>query len=86
MPISTLQSPSSEYQVQEVKEWYIDYLVDLLNNEDDDHENLTAPLLVIASVSATDFQQLQVESYTYQVSIDTLLQHKGIDCSSFLMV
>ena len=43
------------------------YLVTLLSNEESDHEELTAPLLVIASVDASEFQHRNVEQYTYEV-------------------
>lgn len=77
MPISVLQSPSPDYQVREVKEWYIDYLADMLSKEDDDHEDLTAPLLVVASVNATDFQERKKDSYTYQV-LSTIYMHREV--------
>ena len=37
-------------RVPDIKEWYVDYLVGLLLEEDSDHEDIAAPLLVIASI------------------------------------
>ena len=34
-------------RVRDIKEWYVDYLVGLLLEEDSDHEDIAAPLLVI---------------------------------------
>ena len=39
----------------------------MLSEEADDHEKLTAPLLVIASVSKKEFKDELVDKYTYQV-------------------
>ena len=45
----------------------IEYLVEVLLEEQGDHEDLTAPLLVIASVSKNDFKSKYLNSYTYEV-------------------
>lgn len=45
----------------------MDYLVDMLRAEESDHEDLTAPLLVIASVSKEEFKPRQLQKYTYEV-------------------
>ena len=43
-----------------MKEWYVDYLVQMQLDENKDHEDLTAPLLVIASVSKSEFKFLKI--------------------------
>lgn len=58
LPVHKLQLPPQHLQVREVKEWYVDYLVGMLSEEKDDHEDLTAPLLVIASA---DKERMQVK-------------------------
>jgi hypothetical protein len=50
-----------------VKEWYVDYLAEMLSNFEEDHEDLTAPLLVIASVTKEEFKLINKDKYTYQV-------------------
>ena len=54
-------------RVREVKEWYIDYLVKVLLEEEDDHEDLTSPLLVIASAVKGEFRVQNVADYTFEV-------------------
>lgn len=51
LPVDSLRDPPPHLRVRDVKEWYVDYLVGMLLEEDGDHEDLTAPLLVIASCS-----------------------------------
>ena len=46
----------------------MEYLATLLRDKDSDHEELTAPLLVIASVNASELQNRHVEKYTYEVN------------------
>lgn len=53
--------------MREVKEWYVEYLAGMLLEENSDHEDLIAPLLVIASVNQRDFQLKNVNTYTYKV-------------------
>ena len=69
LPVRSLQLPPQHLQVREVKQWYVDYLVGILSEEKDDHEHLTAPLLVIASVEKESFKMRDLNSYTFQVSI-----------------
>jgi hypothetical protein len=69
IPISLLREPPQYLRVREVKGWYVDYLVQMLLDEKDDHEDLTAPLLVIASVSKEEFKLKNLHSYSYEVSI-----------------
>ncbi len=52
-----LKEPSDYYQViREVKEWFVQYLVNMLKEEETDHEDMTDPLLVIASCSVNEFK------------------------------
>lgn len=50
-----------------MKEWFVEYLMEMLLEEDSDHEDLTAPLLVIASVTKEDFKLKNFQDYTYEV-------------------
>ena len=50
-----------------MKEWYVDHLMEMLSQELDDHEDLTAPMLVVSSVSKNQFKQKELNEYTYQV-------------------
>ncbi len=47
----------------------MDYLVGMLEVEEGNHEDLTAPLLVIASESTSAFRAKNINTYTYQASI-----------------
>lgn len=51
LPVDSLRDPPPHLRVRDVKEWYVDYLVGMLLEEDGDHEDLTAPFLIIASCS-----------------------------------
>lgn len=53
--------------MREVKDWYVDYLANMLHEDKGGHEDLTAPLLVIASVSKDEFQERNIGKYTYEV-------------------
>ena len=66
LQVSHLKDPSPQYQIRDVKDWYVQYLANLLSGKDSDQEELTAPLLVIASVEASVFQHRHVERYTYE--------------------
>ena len=50
-----------------MSDWYVDYLADMIREELDNHEELTAPLLVIASVPKSEFQEKKSDKYTYSV-------------------
>ncbi len=67
LPIDALRDPPPYLRVREVKEWYVDYLAEMLLDEKGDHEDLTAPLLVIASATKSDFRPKSANSYTYEV-------------------
>ncbi len=64
-----LKEPSDYYQVREgeVKEWFVQYLVSMLKEEETDHEELTDPLLVIASCSVNEFKAVNRHNNTYDV-------------------
>ena len=46
---------------------YVECLANMLGEESEDHEDLTAPLLVKASVPKTDFQEQKADKYTFEV-------------------
>ena len=47
VPVDALWDPPDYLRI---KEWYVDHLVDMLGREVDDDEDLTAPVVVVASV------------------------------------
>ncbi len=67
IPFDALKEPPEYLKVREVKEWYVDYLLNMLLKEECDHEDLTAPLLVIASVDKKAFQEHSIKNYTFEV-------------------
>lgn len=67
LPVSGLREPSAFLRVREVKDWYVTYLEKMLLEEKSDHEDLTAPLLVVASVSKEEFRAKNINTYTYEV-------------------
>ena len=54
-------------KVREVKEWYVDYLANEILQDNRDLEDLTAPLLVVASSTKEDFRTREMSSYSFQV-------------------
>lgn len=67
VPVDALLDPLDYLRIRDVKQWYVNHLVDMLGREVDDHEDLTAPMLVVASVDKNQFKQKEVNKYTYQV-------------------
>lgn len=67
LPVCSLREPPQYLRVREVKDWYVDYLMEMLLDEETDHEDLTSPLLVVASVTKRDFKSKNIHSYTYEV-------------------
>lgn len=61
-----------------MKSWYVEYLVEMLSCSEGDHEDLTAPLLVTASVKKEEFKTSFKDRYSYQVR---QLRVKGLDYS-----
>ena len=61
LPVENLRDPPTYLWVREVKDWYVDYLATLLLKED--AEDLTAPFMVIASVSPSEFKAQKLNTY-----------------------
>ena len=66
LPITALREPPPTLKVRDVKQWYVDYLAEMLTS--DDNEMMASPLLVIASVGIEEFKPEHFSSYTYEVS------------------
>ena len=47
----------------------MNFSAESLKDEESDHEELTSPLLVIASVSKFEFRDKNISKYTYQVCL-----------------
>ena len=56
LAVNALQDPPPFLRVREVKEWYVSFLIKMLVDEKCDHEDLTAPLLAVASVGKDEFR------------------------------
>ena len=67
LPINQLRDPPQCMRVRDVKEWYVNYLADELCKDHHDHEELTAPLLVLASTTKEDFRTKDISSYSFEV-------------------
>ena len=67
IPIHLLQEPPPVLMIREMKPWYVEYLVEMMGSSEGDHEDLTSPLLVTASVKKEDFRISQKDKYSYQV-------------------
>ena len=68
--ITNLREPPEYLKIREVKEWYVELLMKILEGSEggyEDYEELTAPLLVICSVGKQDFKMKSLHTYTYQV-------------------
>ena len=65
--MDSLRDPPDHLRVREVKEWYVKLLMKMLKEEAEDHEELTAPLLVVCSATKDAFKQRACQTYTYQV-------------------
>ena len=70
IPVQQLREPPQYLRVREVKAWYVDYLVGMLSGDIDDHEDLTAPLLVLVSVVKADFKFNNLQNYSYEVCVE----------------
>ena len=64
LPVSMLREPPRYLRIRQIKEWYVEFLTKMLMDEGADHEDITAPLLVIASVPKEEFRQKKTE-YVY---------------------
>lgn len=67
LPVSMLREPPQYLRVREIKEWYVEFLMKMIMDEGEDHEDITAPLLVIASVPKEEFRQKNLNMYSYEV-------------------
>ena len=76
LPVTSLNEPSPTLQVRDVKDWYVEYLADML--ADDDQEELASPLLVISSVTKSEFKPEHLASYSYEVSSLSMPIHNAI--------
>ena len=65
--LDQLNSPSPLLRVREVKEWFVEYLAEELKKENNDHEEMTAPLVIIAKVTKEEFRTRDLSSYTFEV-------------------
>ena len=65
--MDNLRDPPDHLHVREFKKWYINLLMKMLKEEAEDHEELTAPLLVVCSATKDGFKQRASHTYTYQV-------------------
>ena len=64
--ISAMKMPPPNLQVRDVKEWYVDFLTESMQ---DDNEDLSSPFLVICSVSKEEFRPECLASYSYDVKL-----------------
>ena len=73
LPVDALLESSPYLTVRDVKEWYVQYLMQrqLDLDEEGDHEDLMAPL-IIASVTSEHFKQKNLHKYTYKVMFGLL--------------
>ena len=67
--LEKLCDPPDYLRIRDVKDWYVDFVAESLKDEGNDHEELTSPLLVIASVSKSEFRDKNISKYTYQVCL-----------------
>lgn len=70
LSITNLREPPEYLRIREVKEWYVELLMKILEGNEEgceDYEELTAPLLVICSVDKQEFKMKSLNTYTYQV-------------------
>ncbi len=62
-----LKEPSDYYQVREVKEWFVQYSVSMLKEEETDHEELTDPLCGFNGVALEESLALEPPTGTGKV-------------------
>ena len=68
--ITNLREPPEYLKAREVKEWYVELLMKMLEGSMEGYEvyeELTAPRLVICSVDKQEFKMKSLNTYTYQV-------------------
>lgn len=67
IPVDQLRDSPAYMKVRDVKDWYVNYLADELRKDNHDLEELTAPLLVVASTTKEDYRTKDMSSYTFEV-------------------
>ena len=67
IPVTKLEEPPPSLRVGEIKDWYVKVLEDMFSSAHGDHEDLTAPLLAIVSVSSKSFSQSKIPHFSYTV-------------------
>lgn len=67
IPVDQLRDSPAYMKVRDVKDWYVNYLTDELQKDNHDLEELTAPLLVVASTTKEDYRTKDMSSYTFEV-------------------
>ena len=65
--MSQLKDPPEYLRIRDIKPWYVNYLADMMETSHGDHEDLTSPLLVVASVNKQDFKLQSILKYTFKV-------------------
>ena len=66
--VATLcNAPDDIVLIRDVKPWYIAKLKEDISSERGDHEDITSPLVVIASVTVDEFNEEDIDDYTYYV-------------------
>ena len=65
--LDQLRNPSPLLKVRDVKEWYVEYLAEEFKKEKNDHEEMTASLVVIGNVTREEFRTRELNSYSFQV-------------------
>ena len=61
-------APDDIVLIRDVKPWYVAKLKEDISSEQGDHEDITSPLVVIASVTVDEFNEDNIDDYTYYVS------------------
>ena len=60
-----LSDPPDYLRIRDVKGLYMNFITEGLKDKESDHEELTSPLLVIASVSKSEFRDNNISKYVY---------------------
>ena len=61
IPVSeTLKDPPEYLKIRDVKQLYVNHLMDMLSKETDDHEDLIAQMLVVSSATTSQFKQKEL--------------------------
>ena len=68
LPVANLLEPPSALRVRDEKKWYVEYLEEMMSDVYGDHEDLTAPLLVLSPVATSEFAAEDLTQYKFTVS------------------